>query len=211
MDGHGRRPQSFRPPPRTQIPPRPMFPQPGGHWMNAPPRMQGPYEGPSSAYPASGWAQMQGALDAITPTYHDSERVPQGIPSPNMYGLAGILPSPQVTPYPLFQPSQPRVMPRFQQYHPGMDAVFPLQQIERQFPPQHSYQQFSTSPFTHQHPHSQSTYSNEPYVGQQNGPSFMHVGNGQYQTNDSGTQGPPGAYHVPAPNMPKQGYQHWES
>jgi hypothetical protein len=212
MGGFDRRQGPFRPPPRHQFPPRPMFPDPPSnpHWMNAPPRMQVPYQEAGSAYPASGWSQMRGALDAIDPGYlENSGRLQHGIPTAPMYGLSGAVPLPEMQQYQPYPPPQSRVMPRFQQYQPSIDNRTPPQPIERAFPPQYPPQQFPPPNFVQQPQYFANKHPNGPSFGHHNGPSFMHVGNGQYYANDLGPAGPPGTYHIPGTRAPHSDNQHW--
>jgi hypothetical protein len=198
-----------------------MYPDPPSnlHWMNAPPRMQVPYQDAGSAYPASGWGHMRGALDAIDPGYlDDSGRLQHEVPTGPMYGLSGAVPLPEMQQYQPYPPPQSHVMPRFQQYRSSIDNTI-RQPIERTFPPQYPHQQFPSPNFVQQQQYSYNTHPNGPSFGHQNGPSFMHVGNGQYYANDLangqyyandlGPAGPPGTYHIPGTRAPHSGNQHW--
>jgi hypothetical protein len=218
--GFDHRQGSFRPPPRTQFPPRPVFSQHGNNyqWTNAPPRMQATYSGRDSGYPAFGMAEMQGALNTIDHGYpDDSGRLHQGIPPQSWHGLPQSFPTHDFQPHTAHPPPPPRPMPRFQQYPSTMDIMNPISPIGRALPPQYLDQQYYPPSFVQRH--NQHLHSNGPSFAHHNGPSFMPAGDGQYYANDyanaPGTARPLGGYRAPAPGAPhpgnQNGYQHWGS
>jgi hypothetical protein len=193
---------SFRPPPRTQVPPRPIFSQPSHnpHWMNAPPRMQVPYAGSDPTLPSFGMTHMRRALDAIDHGYPgDSGRMHPGVPPVPVYGRPDAYPTHDFQSYSPYPPSQSHPMPRFQQYHSNMDHMITALSIEQSLQTQYPHPQYYPPTFAHP------AQSYGPSFVQPNGPSFMRAPYAQYYANP-GTAGAQGGF--PAPNS-RQGDQQW--